>query len=150
MFEVRVCVCAFCVFLRWFHCVRFSGFAWFFLRTKLYVRKYIVCDMLMVFPKTSIPMEQIHIFRTNAIAELILWFYDLCHGSQETSQVKLDLDTFYNPPKWQKLLKHPPNTIPTHLPPNKGKRRKAVFLGDLIIKCHHWYWQWLIFNASAL
>lgn len=53
------------------------------------------------------------------------------------SQVKLDLDTFYNPSNLQKLLKHLHNTIPTHLPLSKGKRRKAISLGGLIIKRPH-------------
>lgn len=85
MFEV--CVVRFvysCVV--WFSHVQFSVLTWCFLWTKLYVsNKQNLCGMLMLFLTMAMSMEQIYIFKTNAIAELILRCVP-CHGSQAMSR----------------------------------------------------------------
>lgn len=72
--------CLRCVFVRfvyscvvWFRRVQLFVLTWCFLWTKLYVsKKQNVCGRLILFLTMTISMEEIHIFKTNAIAELIL------------------------------------------------------------------------------
>lgn len=81
---VLVCVVYSCVV--WFRCVQFFVLTWCLLWTKLYVsKKQNVCGMLILFLTMTILTEQIHIFKTNAIAELILRAVP-CHGSQAMSR----------------------------------------------------------------
>lgn len=69
-----VFVCAVYSCVVWFRCVQFFVLTWYLLWTKLYVsKKQNVCGMLILFLTMTISTEQIHIFKTNTIAELNLW-----------------------------------------------------------------------------
>lgn len=67
-----VCVHFVYSYVVWFSCIHLFVFTWCFLWTKLYIRKHKICGTLMLSTNVTILVEQIHIFKTKAIAELSL------------------------------------------------------------------------------
>lgn len=119
-----LCGCVLYSYVAWFNCVQFSVGFWCFWWMRLYVRKQKICDMLMLFPNISISGGQIHTFKTNAIADLIIQSIS-SHENQVISQVQCEFQRLRNLDTFQKFKNYNSSLTtlyltpyPTHLPPN--------------------------------
>lgn len=105
--------------------------------------------MLMLFPNMSISVGQIHTFKTNAIADLIIQSIS-CHENQVISQVQCGFQRLRNLHTFQKFLNYSSSLTtlyltpyPTHLPPNLVVSGRESFSGKpylrvplLTFKCY--------------